>query len=205
MITCDNEPDIATLLKGYAARAVVLESAAPTTQLSEDGTILLRERQMIAHVNRFYPAWDGDFKRVAVAALLTYRKRFVDTGVHEHVELLRVLVGNSHLRAHDGAAHLHRDGAWAKYSGAPSEGLLEQTKTMLLELEGLFSTIAEEDPAPRSEDELLHAMHRIRNRLALAMHPPPVDDPENPVYALALRDARSRSSARHGRVLCGRS
>ena len=144
----DQQPDIMNMLRGYATQAEVLELAAPTTTLTQDGTILGRVQQRLDQVNLKCPDMKSVFKRLVVSVLLCRRRRMIDTSIHEHVELLHTLTVDSHLRAHGGIAHLHRDGAWTKYQGVPSEGLLEQTRGMLLGLEGLLRHLSEELTEP---------------------------------------------------------
>eukprot|EP00973_Karenia_brevis_P004380 600353-Karenia_brevis.AAC.1 len=81
----------------------------------------------------------------------------VDTSIHEHVELLYVLAAESHIRAHGGITYLHRDGSWSKYNGIPSEGLLEQTRSMMLVLEGLYRLVAQTQPLPGNDAAILQA------------------------------------------------
>jgi hypothetical protein len=145
----------------------MLERSAPTTSIVEAGTIMARVADKLVLVNRLYPAWDIPLKRLVISMLLCYRKRLVDTSVHEHVELLHVLAYDSHLRAHGGLAYLHRDGAWVKFSGVPNEGLLEHMRVMLLALEGLCLSVGASRVIPTTEEAILQKCHELSQSLGI--------------------------------------
>ena len=70
--------------------------------------------------------------------------RSLDLGTKEHVELLWILEGYTHLRCHRGCAFMYHEGAFQVYRGMISESTLTRVKDDLWELEGLFRLMPKE-------------------------------------------------------------
>ena len=61
---------------------------------------------------RFGFFWDPRWIKLAVGALVAFRDRRCDVGLREHVQMLYVIEGGTHLRAHNGQVYTYTDGSW---------------------------------------------------------------------------------------------
>ena len=154
--------DIAKILLGYADDAGKREARVDKTAIAEDGTIIARVALKYKEIHDQHATWPHVLKRLMVAFFLFQPRRMTDTCIHEHVELLHILSTGSHLRAHKGMAHLFRDGAWVKYGGIPSEGLLDHMRGQLLALEGIFQHVGEQNPLPTTKTQILECIEEFR-------------------------------------------
>ena len=80
---------------------------------------------------------------MAVAALALYRMRLADISMRDHIFILWVVLGDRHLRAHDGNAYFYNAklGCWEMYNGLFPDYIYGEIKTFLLELESAFRDI----------------------------------------------------------------
>lgn len=161
--------DLEDLLAGYTADAVAAEGDIPTTRLEDEGAILENCRTKMDQIDA-YTAWPSDFKRVVLCAMLLYKRRLRDTGLHEHVETLHALCWGKHIKAHNGVAFIHKDGAWRKYSGVVSEGLLYNLRSQLQALQGIFACLSEKGSTASTDAALLGDLSTIYNEIEQA-HP----------------------------------
>ena len=67
---------------------------------------------------------------------------FIGIGLREHVLLLHIIEGDTSIRAHDGTLLNYNDGAWHQFIGVISEAILKRCKEYLIQLEGVFRTMA---------------------------------------------------------------
>ena len=107
---------------------------------------------------RFGHFWGEDWMNLAVGALVCFRDRQCDVGLRERVQMLYVIDGGTHLRAHNGQVFTYADGSWNAYEGLISEGTMARCSTYLLRLEGLFRTIAARSEIKREEEDLIDAI-----------------------------------------------
>ena len=113
-------------------------------------------RKLLAE--RFGDLWHPTWVHLAVGALVCFRDRQCDVGLREHVQMLYVIEGGTHLRAHNGQVFTYTDGSWNVYDGLISEGTMARCRTYLLQLEGLFRAIAARSEIKREEEDLIDAI-----------------------------------------------
>ena len=107
---------------------------------------------------RFGAFWDPRWIKLAVGALVCFRDRRCDVGLREHVQMLYVIEGGTHLRAHNGQVYTYTDGSWNTYEGLISEGTMARCSTYPLRLEGLFRAVAARSEIKREEEALVDSI-----------------------------------------------
>ena len=122
---------------------------------------------------RFGHFWGEAWMNLAVGALVRFRDRQCDVGLRERDQMLYVIEGGTHLRAHNGQVFTNTDGSWNAYGGLISEGAIARC-----DLEGLFRAIAARSEIKREEEDLIDAIAS-----ALANHGGPGGScPERPLH-----------------------
>ena len=107
---------------------------------------------------RFGALWGPRLVKLAVGALVCFRDRRCDVGLREHVQMLYVIEGGTHLRAHNGQVFTYTDGSWNTYEGLISEGAMARCSTYLIQLEGLFRAVAARSEIKREEEKLIDSI-----------------------------------------------
>ena len=170
----DDDDDVLGMCTDLVRDATTNEAAVPTTHIEEPGAILTSVNNLADTIHTTYPLWPSVVKRLALGALVMYKKRFAtDIGVHEHAHILhamcghfadgprQALFGSGLIRAHNGSAYTAHDGAWRRHKGLVSEGLLATLKESMLALEGLFVWLHENNIDVNSDIPLLQAVNGI--------------------------------------------
>ena len=86
------------------------------------------------------PTWGSDMRRLGVAALTVFNRRFSDFANNEFVTLMWLSLGHTRVISVDGRLRYfdtHR-GTWRVYTGLFPEGLYADFRTFMLRLEGFF-------------------------------------------------------------------
>ena len=112
-------------------------------------------------VERLCYFWGPRWIKLAVGALASFRGRRCDVGLREHVQMLYVIEGGTHLRAHNGQVFTYTDGSWNTYEGMISEGTMARRSTYLLRLDGLLRAMAARSGIKREEKALIDSISRV--------------------------------------------
>jgi hypothetical protein len=156
------DEDVYSMCQAFGEVATEKEAVIPSSHIDEPGAILKTIQRLKERIELTQGAWAPDMKRLALGALVMYKKRFAtDVSMHDHVELLHALCGDKWIKAHGGSSYTVRDGAWRRHKGVASEGLLYTTKESLLGLEGLLILLAEGLSNAASDTVLLNDIHAI--------------------------------------------
>ena len=153
------------VLGGLAERGRALVEAACALSVEDGDRGIVAEVQARRQSVRVAAAEEQlslprSVESLLVAASCVFDKRMGDLGVREHVLLLFIVDGDTHLRAHNGAVYQYAHGAWTPFEGLVSDSALGRIKDFLLHLEGLFRLLPAQTPRTwvKVQDAMLKRM-----------------------------------------------
>ena len=119
-----------------------MEQAVPIKRTERHLGIMASLKGMLDSVSSENPQFPPDVKRVVVASLCIFRRRYKDVFMRENVELLHALLGGDYIRSHDGkVVFKHEQGNWEAYGSMVPEIAFSKLRERVLVLEGVFLTI----------------------------------------------------------------
>ena len=101
--------------------------------------IVERTKDNQTDLEEAHPEWGREYVKLCLAAMIVLGYRPRDTDNRDLVELMWIILGESHLVAHRGRAYVYsKIGHWEPYAGVFPEYMMLYVKTFMHRLEGVF-------------------------------------------------------------------